>query len=147
MAGKSAQNSNSPRETRHPKNSLPETPENLELDDIAVTLALSNSALRALSFFGSKRIVDSVLDILELEHSISINDVSRRPKVFEHGIEMMFGSGSSVILKILRREIAKDLGIAPEGRTLEQLVEFAREKQKSEIKQTSIAKEELILEK
>ncbi|HKW05046.1 MAG TPA: hypothetical protein VJN71_07090 [Nitrososphaerales archaeon] len=147
MAGKPAQNPNTPRETRHHDNSLPETPENLELDDVAVTLALSNSALRALSFFGSKRIVDSVLDILELEHSISINDVSRRPEVFENGIEAMFGSGSSVILKILRREIAKDLGVLPEGRTLDQLVEFAREKQKSEIKQTSIAKEELVLEK
>ena len=110
--------------------SVPATSET-KIDDVAVTLALSESTLRALSFLGSKKVVDSVLDILELEHGISINDVTRRPAAFVTGIESMFGAGSNVITKIVCAQIAKDLGVPREGRTLPELVKFAQERLKS----------------
>ncbi len=110
--------------------SVPEASE-VKFDDVAVTLALSNSALRALSFLGSKKVVDSVLDVLELEHGVSINDVARRPAAFTLGIESMFGPGSYVITRIVCAEIARDLGVPRGGKTLSELVKIAQEKQSS----------------
>ena len=137
MAGNVAKKANEKTSTTRDmlathSNTSPSTHGTSEIDNVAVTLALSNSALRALSFLGPKKVVDSVLDVLELEHAVSINDVARRPAAFVLGIESMFGAGSIVITRIVCAEIARDLGVPRDGKTLPELVKLAHEKQNSE---------------
>ncbi len=130
LAGKLAKkvNNSTSRDVLAHSDDSPSPSEN-EVDDVAVTLALSKTVIRALSFLGPKKVVESVLDILELEHAVSVNDVARKPEAFVSGIESMFGAGSYVITKIVCAEIAKDLGVPREGKTLLDLVKLAREKQ------------------
>jgi hypothetical protein len=109
----------------HSDQSLSRSEENVE---VAISLAISKSVIRALSFLGPKKVVESVLDILELEHAVSVNDIARKPEAFISGIQAMFGPGSYVIIKVVCAEIAKDLGVSREGKTLSDLVKIAREK-------------------
>jgi hypothetical protein len=93
----------------------------VETDPVAIK-QVTESIVKALSYFGSKQVVESILQILEQEHSFAMRDILRNPKGFRVAVEGMFGEGSHVIDKIVCIQLARDLKIRYEGIGLEELI-------------------------
>jgi hypothetical protein len=92
---------------------------------------LVNDALsQGLSHFGGENVVESLLYILELEHSVDLRNIVRDLNSLQIGLDEMFGSASYVVLEHICADLARKLGLDPTGRTFEQLVEEARVRMK-----------------
>lgn len=89
-----------------------------------VNKMLSESVLRGFSHFGNKVVVESLLYILELEHSVNIYNLTRNIPAFRAGIDSMFGGGGYVLEERICEEIAHRLGIKRNGQNLETLVQI-----------------------
>jgi hypothetical protein len=81
---------------------------------------------QGLSHFGGKNVVESLIYILELEHSVDLRNVANELDALRRGFESMFGNAAYVVEEKVRNNLAKNLGLDPDGRTLEELIEAAR---------------------
>ena len=93
-------------------------------------IRLNNLVLEAvfqgLSHFGGSNVVESLIYILELEHSVNLRNIVNELDTLRSGLAKMFGGASYVVEEKVRNNLAKSLGLDPDGRSLEQLVETAK---------------------
>ncbi len=87
---------------------------------------VGEAVFQGLSHFGGKNVVESLIYILELEHSVNLRNIVNELEVLRSGLAKMFGNASYVVEQKVRNNLAKKLGLDPEGRSLEQLVEAAK---------------------
>ncbi|MHB1908796.1 MAG: hypothetical protein ACYCQJ_07975 [Nitrososphaerales archaeon] len=89
--------------------------------------AVKEAVIDGLAHFGGKNVVESLLYILELEHSVDLNDVANQIEKLLAGLDKMFGKASYVIEEKICENLAKRLGLDPEGQSLESLIERVQE--------------------
>jgi uncharacterized protein YdiU (UPF0061 family) len=87
---------------------------------------------QGLSHFGGKNVVESLFYILELDYSVDMRNVVNDLESLHRAFEKMFGNASYVVEERVRNNLAKILGLDPEDRSLEELIEAARQLLKSE---------------
>jgi len=96
-----------------------------EKDD-ALTVALNNEIANAvtkgLSYFGAGPVVESLVYILELEHSVDLNSLANNLDALRAALQKMFGGAAYVIEGKITESLAKQIGIDPDGKKLDELV-------------------------
>ena len=93
----------------------------------SVNKIVRESVLSGLSHFGNKNVVDSLLYILELEHSVNLYNLTFDLPSFRSGINAMFGTGGYILEEHVCDELARRLGIDRNGRNLETLIDLLTE--------------------
>ncbi|MGI0079241.1 MAG: hypothetical protein ACRECH_06420 [Nitrososphaerales archaeon] len=88
----------------------------------SVNKIVRESVLSGLSHFGDKNVVDSLLYILELEHSVNMYNLAFDLSSFRSAMSAMFGTGGYILEEHVCDELAKRMGTKRNGRTLETLV-------------------------
>lgn len=107
-----------------------ESEEHQGLDETGLELKLQQSVnkivreavLSGFAHFGNKNVVDSLLYILELEHSVNLHNLAFDITSFRSGINAMFGAGGYILEERVSDELARYLGIDKKGRNLETLI-------------------------
>jgi hypothetical protein len=92
----------------------------------AVNQEVANAVIKGLSHFGAGQVVESLVYILELEHSVDLNSLANNTDALKAALGKMFGSAAHVIEGRISESLAKQLGIDPDGKTLDQLVEILK---------------------
>jgi hypothetical protein len=87
---------------------------------------VGEAVFQGLSHFGGRNVVESLIYILELEHAVNLRNIVNELETLRSGLAKMFGNAAYVVEEKVRNNLAKKLGLDPDGRTLEQLVEAAR---------------------
>jgi hypothetical protein len=105
----------------HSANDHEEEEEEAKLNDL-----VGEAISQGLSHFGGKNVVESLIYILELEHSVNLRNVANELDALRRGFESMFGNAAYVVEEKVRNNLAKNLGLDPGGRTLEELIEAAK---------------------
>lgn len=94
---------------------------NTKLNDL-----LRRAVYESLCHFGGDRAAESLQYIMELEHSVDIKNPLDNIQSMRLGLKAMFGKAYIVIKDQTRGNLAKQLRLALEGRSIEQLIEEAR---------------------
>ena len=101
-----------------------------EIDASVLEAALNQQVAKAvskgLSYFGAGPVVESLVYILELEHSVDLNSLADNLDALRAALTKMFGTAGHVIEGKISESLGKQLGVDPDGKTLEQLVEILR---------------------
>ena len=82
---------------------------------------------KGLSHFGGEAIVESLLYMLELEHSVDVRKIATNPSYLRTSLVAMFGSGSYVVENKIKDELARQEKILGEGKSLEELIQQLRD--------------------
>ncbi len=94
------------------------------------------SAVRkGLAHFGGDGIVESLLYMLELEHSVDLKKVATNTSHFRSALKGMFGTGAYVVENKIRDEFARQEKVVGEGKSLDELVDLLRKDIESKRKQ------------
>ncbi len=113
----------------------PARPQNLQDDEkrekqdrlnIELNSEIAKAVTKALSYFGAGPVVESLVYILELEHSVDLNSLADNLDALQAALQKMFGGAAYVIEEKITESLAKQLGVDPEGRQLKELVEILR---------------------
>lgn len=105
--------------------------------EIKLNEIISEAVFQGLSHFGGENVVESLLYILELDHSVDLGNIGKNLDALQTGLDQMFGNASYVVLGHICADLAKKLGLDPSGRTLEELVDQARKSLKALMLQES----------
>ena len=101
----------------------------------AVNRQVASAVVKGLSYFGAGQVVESLVYILELEHAVDLNSLSNNLDALRAALVKMFGGAAYVIESKIAESLAKQLGVDPEGRKLEDLVNSLKEKLKDTSKE------------
>lgn len=113
----------------------PARPQNFQDDEkrekqdrlnIELNSEIAKAVTKALSYFGAGPVVESLVYILELEHSVDLNSLADNLDALQAALQKMFGGAAYVIEEKITESLAKQLGVDPEGRQLKELVEILR---------------------
>lgn len=96
-----------------------------DLSKSKVNSLVRNAVSQALSHFGGPSVAESLLYILELEHSVDTQNILDDLQALHLGLQLMFGNASYVVEEHMRASLAKSLGLDPEGRSIDQLIDEA----------------------
>ena len=88
---------------------------------------VADSVVSALGHFGGKNVVESLLYILELEHSVNLGTITTGLDGLRSGLNSMFGGAAYVVEERMCAELAKRLGVNQDGKTLESLLPVAQQ--------------------
>jgi hypothetical protein len=102
------------------------SPEELASNGSKANDIVSEAILRGLSNFGGEDVVESLVYILELEHSVNLRTVSGELNKLRLALNAMFGAAAYVVEEKISSNLAKTLGLDPDGRSLEELTREAR---------------------
>lgn len=94
--------------------------------EIKLNNLVGEAVSQGLSHFGGDDVVESLIYILELEHSVNLRNIVNQVGEFRKGLTKMFGDAAYVVEGHVCSNLAKTMGLDPEGRTLEELIETAR---------------------
>jgi hypothetical protein len=94
----------------------------------ALNQQVGNAVVKGLSYFGAGPVVESLVYILELEHSVDLNSLADNLDALRAALAKMFGGAAYVIESKIAESLAKQLGIDPDGKKLNELVEILRKK-------------------
>jgi hypothetical protein len=96
--------------------------------NIALNRIVANTVVKGLSYFGAGPVVESLVYILELEHSVDLNSLANNLSALRAALEKMFGGAAYVIEAKIAESLAKQLGVDPEGKKLDELVQLLSER-------------------
>jgi len=95
-------------------------------EDDLVNQQLAKAVQSGLGYFGRGQVVESLVYILELEHSIDMNSIANNLDALRIALTKMFGGAAYVIEGKICEALGKQLGIDVEGKSLESLIEILR---------------------
>ncbi len=79
---------------------------------VAVNQQVANAVVKGLGHFGAGPVVESLVYILELEHSVDLNSLSNNLDALKvAALQKMFGNASYVIEAKIAESLAKQLGV------------------------------------
>ncbi|MGI0091201.1 MAG: hypothetical protein ACREBS_05785 [Nitrososphaerales archaeon] len=87
---------------------------------------VAKAVLAGLGHFGPGSIVESLVYILELEHSVEIQSVAANPEFLRAALSKMFGGAAYVVETKICQALAKRLGVDGEGKSFEDLISMLR---------------------
>jgi hypothetical protein len=94
----------------------------------ALNRQVASAVLKGLSYFGAGQVVESLVYILELEHAVDLNSLANNLDALRAALNKMFGGAAHVIEAKIAESLAKQLGVDPDGRKLDDLVQMLKEK-------------------
>ena len=97
-----------------------------EAAKVAVNQQVANAVVKGLSHFGAGPVVESLVYILELEHSVDLNSLSNNLDALRAALQKMFGNAAYVIETKIAESLARQLEVNPEGKKLDELVDVLR---------------------
>jgi hypothetical protein len=101
-----------------------------ELDERA-NREFARALQSGLAYFGRGQVVESLLYILELEHSIDMNSLVDNVDALRTALSKMFGGASYVVEARISESLGRQLGVDPTGKSLESLVAILKSKRKN----------------
>jgi hypothetical protein len=94
----------------------------------ALNHQVATAVVKGLSYFGAGPVVESLVYILELEHSVDLNSLANNLDALRAALLKMFGGAAYVIESKISESLAKQLGVDSEGRKLDELIKLAKER-------------------
>ena len=94
--------------------------------EIALNQQLAKAVAKGLSYFGAGPVVESLVYILELEHSVDLNSLVNNLDALRAALTKMFGSAAYVIEGKITESLGKQLGVDSDGKSLDSLIEILR---------------------
>ena len=88
----------------------------------ALNEQFAKAVVTGLSYFGRGQVVESLVYILELEHSINMNSIVENLPALRSALTKMFGGAEYVIEGKICEALGKQLGVDSEGKTIEFMV-------------------------
>jgi len=104
------------------------TKQQSEDQSAALNHQVATAVVKGLSYFGAGQVVESLVYILELEHSVDLNSLANNLDALRAALLKMFGGAAYVIESKISESLAKQLGIDSDGRKLDELLELAKER-------------------
>lgn len=95
---------------------------------------LCDAVRKGLAHFGGEGIVESLLYMLELEHSVDLKKIATNTSHFRSALTAMFGSGAYVVENKIKDEFARQEKVVGEGKSLDELVDLLRKEIESKSK-------------
>jgi hypothetical protein len=92
-----------------------------------LTELLTSSIREGLGKFGGREAAESILYILELDFGLNLARIVEGIGEFQKGLEQMFGQSAKVIEDRICSEFSAKIGIDCSGRSLTELLAFAKE--------------------
>ena len=83
---------------------------------------VAKAVITGLGYFGAGQVVESLVYILELEHSVDMNSIAENIEGLRNALTKMFGSASHVVETKIAEALGKQLGVDSEGKTIEDLI-------------------------
>jgi hypothetical protein len=90
----------------------------------ALNQQVANAVTKGLGYFGGGPVVESLVYILELEHSVDLNSLANNLDALRAALQKMFGGAAYVIEGKIAESLAKQLGVDPDGKKLDELVKI-----------------------
>ena len=75
-----------------------------------------------LGYFGAGQVVESLVYILELEHSVDMNSIADNIDGLRSALSKMFGGAARVVETKIAEALGKQLGVDSEGKSIETLI-------------------------
>jgi hypothetical protein len=94
--------------------------------NIALNSEVANAVTKGLSYFGAGPVVESLVYILELEHSVDLYSLANNLVALRAALEKMFGGAAYVIEGKISESLAKQLGVDPDGKKMDELVNILK---------------------
>jgi len=91
-------------------------------DYAALNDQFAKAVISGLSYFGRGQVVESLVYILELEHSVSLNSAAENLPALRSALTKMFGPAEYVIEGKICEAIGKQLGVDADGKTIEIMI-------------------------
>jgi len=101
---------------------------NAEAAEAALNQQLAKAVAKGLSYFGAGPVVESLVYILELEHSIDLNSLTNNLDALRAALTKMFGTAGYTIEGKIAESLGKQLGVDVDGKSLDSLVKILRER-------------------
>lgn len=83
---------------------------------------VAKAVVTGLGYFGTGQVVESLVYILELEHSIDLNSIADNIEGLRSALAQMFGGAAQVVESKIAEALGKQLGVDSEGKSIEALV-------------------------
>ncbi len=83
---------------------------------------VAKAVVTGLGYFGTGQVVESLVYILELEHSIDLNSIADNIEGLRSALAQMFGGAARVVESKIAEALGKQLGVDSEGKSIEALV-------------------------
>jgi hypothetical protein len=97
-----------------------------ETSEIALNQQVAKAVAKGLSYFGARPVVESLVYILELEHSVDLNSLASNLDALRAALTKMFGSAAYVIEGKIAESLGKQLGVDTDGKSLDSLIVILR---------------------
>ena len=83
---------------------------------------VAKAVMAGLGYFGAGQVVESLVYILELEHSVDMNSIADNIEGLKKALTKMFGSAAHVVETKIAEALGKQLGVDSEGKSIEDLI-------------------------
>jgi len=97
-----------------------------EASETALNQQVAKAVVKGLSYFGAGPVVESLVYILELEHSVDLNSLANNLDALRAALTKMFGSAAYVIEGKIAESLGKQLGVDSDGKSLDSLIDMLR---------------------
>ncbi|MDA4111555.1 MAG: hypothetical protein OK439_03390 [Thaumarchaeota archaeon] len=88
----------------------------------ALNQQVAKAVLTGLGYFGAGQVVESLVYILELEHSVDMNSIATNIDGLRIALAKMFGGAAHVVETKIAEALGKQLGVDSEGKSIEVLI-------------------------
>jgi len=83
---------------------------------------VAKAVITGLAYFGAGQVVESLVYILELEHSVDMNSIADNIPGLRVALSKMFGGAAHVVEAKIGEALGKQLGVDSEGKSIEDLI-------------------------
>jgi hypothetical protein len=83
---------------------------------------VAKAVVTGLGYFGAGQVVESLVYILELEHSVDMNSIADNIDGLRSALSKMFGGAARVVETKIAEALGKQLGVDSEGKSIETLI-------------------------
>jgi len=97
-----------------------------EASETALNQQVAKAVVKGLSYFGAGPVVESLVYILELEHSVDLNSLANNLDALRAALTKMFGSAAYVIEGKIAESLGKQLGVDSDAKSLDSLIDMLR---------------------
>lgn len=98
------------------------TKEESTLYEKALNRQVAKAVISGLGYFGPASVVDSLVYILELEHSVDVNNAANNLDALRVALETMFGGAAYVVDGKIVEALGKQLGVDSQGKTVQAMI-------------------------
>jgi hypothetical protein len=83
---------------------------------------VAKAVMTGLGYFGAGQVVESLVYILELEHSVDMNSIAGNIDGLRTALSKMFGGAAHVVETKIAEALGKQLGVNSDGKSIEDMI-------------------------